>query len=629
MFLLYWRWKFSPIGKRGSYATLLTEKNKSLVFATPLSTAFFSSFTVHDFQDSPNDEEDTRSSQEYRNDLEEEYQARALLVKSIIFFKNAKYNKVKAKLALLSSSTSASKAPMVKNKELIVKAYEWDKEEVSLDDNEMVEVKVLMALAEENIAIDKESAKNGEWVKIFMRNVHTLLEIDDNDDRKVYLDYWILLAESQRNTTDPLVAFTDSSAIDYDSADESSVCSTPLSPLKKLKEQPGPKVVFGDDSISTTKVYGSIECNDIVFIKFDEKRGTIFNSNKEIITIAPRVRDVYVLDMTSFAQESCFLAKASENINWLWHKRLPHLKFKIINRLAKQNLVIGLPLLIYSKDKPCSSSEKRKQHRASFKIKQTSSIKKCLYLLHMDLFRPITPRSINHEKYTLVIVNEHSRAGMLTRAMAKQRSAASADDCLFVDFLFEEEPKKVSEALKHHGWVDAMQDELNQFSRNKDLLKKYDINGSLVKTPMIPPKNLGPDLNGKTVNETRYRDIKQILRNPTLLLLRESSGFDLKGYSDSDYAGCNMDKKSTLGACQLLGGKLVYWNAKKKLSIAMSSAEAEYVAAGCCANILWMKSQLTDYDIIYEKVPIFCDNTSAITISNNPVLHSRTKHIDI
>ncbi|GJV86373.1 hypothetical protein Tco_1530311, partial [Tanacetum coccineum] len=61
-----------------------------------------------------------------------------------------------------------------------------------------------------------------------------------------------------------------------------------------------------------------------------------------------------------------------------------------------------------------------------------------------------------------------------------------------------------------------------------------------------------------------------------------------------------------------------------------SSAEAEYVAvAGCCANILWMKSPLTDYDIIYEKVPIFCDNTSAIAISNNSVLHSRTKHIDI
>ncbi|GKC69575.1 retrovirus-related pol polyprotein from transposon TNT 1-94 [Tanacetum coccineum] len=77
--------------------------------------------------------------------------------------------------------------------------------------------------------------------------------------------------------------------------------------------------------------------------EFDETRGTIFNSNKEVVMIAPRVGDVYVLNMTSSAQGSCFFAKASENLNWLWHKRLAHLNFKTINKLAKQNLVIGLP----------------------------------------------------------------------------------------------------------------------------------------------------------------------------------------------------------------------------------------------------------------------------------------------
>ncbi|GKC41313.1 retrovirus-related pol polyprotein from transposon TNT 1-94 [Tanacetum coccineum] len=125
--------------------------------------------------------------------------------------------------------------------------------------------------------------------------------------------------------------------------------------------------------------------------------------------VAPRVRDVYVLDMTSSAQESCFFAKSFENLNWLWHKRLAHLNFKTINKLAKQNLIIGIPSLIYSKDKPCSSYEKGKHYRASFKTKQIFSIKKCLHLLHMDLFGPVTPRSINHEKYTLVIVDEYSR----------------------------------------------------------------------------------------------------------------------------------------------------------------------------------------------------------------------------
>ncbi|GJU47050.1 hypothetical protein Tco_1204316 [Tanacetum coccineum] len=87
---------------------------------------------------------------------------------------------------------------------------------------------------------------------------------------------------------------------------------------------------------------------------------------------------------------------------------------------------------------------------------------------------------------------------------------------------------------------------------------------------------------------------------------------------------------STSGGYQILGGKLVCWSAKKQSFVAMSSAEAEYVvAAGCCAQVLWIKSQLADYDVLYDKVPIFCDNTSAIDISNNPVLHSRTKHIDI
>ncbi|GKE05085.1 hypothetical protein Tco_1397103 [Tanacetum coccineum] len=163
-----------------------------------------------------------------------------------------------------------------------------------------------------------------------------------------------------------------------------------------------------------------------------------------------------------------------------------------------------------------------------------------------------------------------------------------------------------------------------------------------MKTPMVPPYNLGPDLVGTLVNETLYRGmigslmyltatrldiqfstvlcatyqsnpkesylivVQRILRylkgTPTLgLYYPKCSGFDLKGYSDSDYAG-----------------------------LAMSSAKAKYVAAaGCCASILWMKSQLSDYDIHYKMVPIFCDNTSAIAISNNPVLHLRTKHIDI
>ncbi|GKC05370.1 retrovirus-related pol polyprotein from transposon TNT 1-94, partial [Tanacetum coccineum] len=154
----------------------------------------------------------------------------------------------------------------------------------------------------------------------------------------------------------------------------------------------------------------------LYIVQFDDKQRTIFNANKEIVLIAPRRNDVYVLDMSSLSPNgACFFAKALESVNWLWHKRLSHLNFKIINKLAKQNKVLGLPSLVYSKDKPCTACEKGKHHRASFKTKQNFSIKKCLHLLHMDLFGPISPISINHEKYTLVIVDEYSRSIIVKR----------------------------------------------------------------------------------------------------------------------------------------------------------------------------------------------------------------------
>ena len=75
---------------------------------------------------------------------------------------------------------------------------------------------------------------------------------------------------------------------------------------------------------------------------------------------------------------------------------------------------------------------------------------------------------------------------------------------------------------------------------------------------------------------------------------------------------------------------LVSWHSKKQVSVALSIAEAEYLAAGsCCAQIIWRKQQLQDYDIQLKCIPIKCDNTSAINLTKNPVLHSRTKHIEI
>ncbi|GJY38547.1 retrovirus-related pol polyprotein from transposon TNT 1-94 [Tanacetum coccineum] len=318
------------------------------------------------------------------------------------------------------------------------------------------------------------------------------------------------------------------------------------------------------------------------------------------------------------------------------------------------------------------------------------------------------------------IISDHGE-GMLTRSMAAKLTSASASECLFADFLSEIEPKKVSEALKHPGWIVAMQEEQNQLHRNKvwtlvplpyrkiaigskwvfrnkkdkhgivtknrarlvaqgysqeegidydetfapvarmeairiflafatymnfivfqidvkivflngklkeevyvkqpsgfesnefpnyvckldktlyglkqapkqhdkgisicqeqytrNLLQKYETFDSfLVKTQMVPPNNIGPDLTGKLISVQSKR-ITSYCCEKNLQVA---------------------ERKSTSGACQILTGKLDCQSAKKQQPLSMSSTEAEYIAA-----------------------------TSAIAISNNPVLHSRIKHIDI
>jgi hypothetical protein len=110
----------------------------------------------------------------------------------------------------------------------------------------------------------------------------------------------------------------------------------------------------------------------------------------------------------------------------------------------------------------------------------------------------------------------------------------------------------------------------------------------------------------------------------------KESTFDLIGYSDSDYARSKVDRKSTSGTCQFLGRSLVSWCSKKQTSVALSTAEAEYVVAGqCCVQLLWMRQTLRDFGYNLNKVPLLCDNESAIRLADNPSEHSRTKHIDI
>nr|GEW76021.1 retrovirus-related Pol polyprotein from transposon TNT 1-94 [Tanacetum cinerariifolium] len=197
---------------------------------------------------------------------------------------------------------------------------------------------------------------------------------------------------------------------------------------------------------------------------------------------------------------------------------------------------------------------------------------------------------------------------------------------------------RLIEALEEEGWIIAMQEELNQFERNKNKARlvapgfrqeegiDYDETFTLVirleaiRIFLVYAAYMGFTVyqmdvksafsDGKILKEVYVQQPLRYQANPKeshIVVVKrifkylkgtsnlglwypKGSGFNLKAYSDSDYAGCNLDRKSTSGGYQILDGKLVCWSAKKQIFVAMSSAEANYVAvAGYYAQVLWIK----------------------------------------
>ncbi|GJR72408.1 retrovirus-related pol polyprotein from transposon TNT 1-94 [Tanacetum coccineum] len=213
---------------------------------------------------------------------------------------------------------------------------------------------------------------------------------------------------------------------------------------------------------------------------------------------------------------------------------------------------------------------------------------------------------------------------------------------------------------------------INQAKYAQEILKKHGMTScDSIGTPMAT-KHLDADLSGTPVDQTKYRSMVGALMyltasrpdivhatcycaryqaKPTekhltavkriFQYLKDSinmglwypkdNGFELTTFSDLNHAGCLDSRKSTYGGIQFLGGdKLVSWSSKKQDCTSMSLVEAKYVSlSACCAQVLWLRTHLTDYGFQFDKIPMYCDSKAAIAISCNPVQHSRTKHIDV
>ena len=199
---------------------------------------------------------------------------------------------------------------------------------------------------------------------------------------------------------------------------------------------------------------------------------------------------------------------------------------------------------------------------------------------------------------------------------------------------------------------------LCQYKYCNDIFKKFEMEScKATTTPMSTNRYLSDDEVGTAVDQTKYwgligsllyltssipdimfvvclcarfqscpkeshlkasKRILKYLKGTTSVDLwyHSHSLIHLVGYSDSDFVGCKLDRKSTSGTCHLLGSSLISWHNKKQVCVALSTAEEEYIAAcSCWAQILWIKQQLKDFGLKVSKVPLLCDKTSAINLT--------------
>ncbi|GJQ91454.1 retrovirus-related pol polyprotein from transposon TNT 1-94 [Tanacetum coccineum] len=247
--------------------------------------------------------------------------------------------------------------------------------------------------------------------------------------------------------------------------------------------------------------------------------------------------------------------------------------------------------------------------------------------------------------------------------------------CYFDAFLTSVEPKNFKQAMTEPTWIDAIQEEIHEFERLevRELVPCPD-NVFLIKLKWIYKVKTNESSNAlknkarlvaqgfrqeegidfeesfaliariKAIhifvenaahkNMTIYQmDVKMAFLNGELK--EEVYVSQPEGFVDQDNPSHVYKlKKAPLRLQQapraVLGDKLISWSSNKQKSTAISSTEAEYIAlSGCCSQILWMRSQLTDYGFKFNKIPLYCDNKSAIALCCNNVQHSRAKHIDI
>ncbi|KAK2389918.1 putative mitochondrial protein [Trifolium repens] len=348
-------------------------------------------------------------------------------------------------------------------------------------------------------------------------------------------------------------------------------------------------------------------------VNFTKSECLVTNEEGQLMLKGTRSKDNCYLWMP---QEEAFTSTClvtTEDEVQLWHQKLGHLNLKGMKKAMSAEAIRGLPRLKIIEGKVCGECQIGKQIRMSHPMLEHQTTSKILELLHMDLMGPIQVESLEGKRYVLVVVDDYSRY-------------------TWVNFIREK-----SDAF------DVFKELCIQIQREKGISVDQSLYRSMIGSLLYLTASR-PDITYVVGVCARYQadpkvshltQVKRILKyvNGTCdygIMYSHCEDSTLYGYCDADWAGSADDRKSTSGGCFFLGTNLISWFSKKQNCVALSTAEAEYIAVGSsCSQLVWMKQMLKEYDVEQDALTLYCDNMSAINISKNPIQHNKTKHIDI
>nr|GEV08386.1 retrovirus-related Pol polyprotein from transposon TNT 1-94 [Tanacetum cinerariifolium] len=487
-------------------------------------------------------------------------------------------------------------------------------------------------------------------------------------DRRKKKSSKVLFTKADVSTSEPALKITSDSEDDSDNQDYlnrsiwylDSGCSRHMTEVKQYldiySKESRPKVVFGDNSLGDTEGYGSVNCNGITFTSVAYVNGLKHNlisisqmcdANFKVLFTDSGNHSQWKRTLIEAARTmlySAFLPKQfwEEAVNvWLKHSEFSASEDK---KRKKPSMLLSVKMM-------------RQFHKKALKVMLSTSMKSTPSLMmNSDSSIPnsedvvLAPEEVVHPESadTLIPQDRWSRekhielvniigeplAGITTRSRIRDSKAASMHECLYTMV-----SKPYGKPIIRLKWVFRNKiDEEGVVTKNKARLvaKRYrqeegiDYDETFAHISRLEAIRIFLSYASYMGFTVYQMDVKSAFLNEKMF--EEVYVEQPHGFENSDFPNhvCRLNKalyglKQARRAWYQANPKESHLVAVKRIFKYLKSGAEYAVAAGYCAQVLWIKSQLADYDVLYDNVIIFCDNISVIAISNNPVLHSRTK----